>query len=181
MFPSMHGGLATIESSQAAAGNESCSHSPQFVKEPPARRLSWACLRCCQMSTLIATDSGPGSRLGPCMQGNAPFFRSLEFSTNLRHSWHCPGLTAQSRSPLEGDRGYHAPIRTPASLGRGQPKLLEQPPAGGLPSALRLHGSRMSTYPASRRGSNGMHGGGEPQRRSCQRRHQPRVVPVSGQ
>ena len=132
------------------------------------------------MSTFIAASSGPQSHLAPRVRGDA---RRLQESrvrcvAASRYTSPCPrGTGSLSR---RRDRGYHAPIRTPASLGRGQPKLLGTPPAGGLPSALRLHGSRMSTYPAARRGSNGMHGGGEPLSQSCQGRHQPHVSPNSG-
>ena len=107
------------------------------------------------MSTFIAASSGPQSHLAPRVRGDA---RRLQESrvrcvAASRYTSPCPrGTGSLSR---RRDRGYHAPIRTPASLGRGQPKLLEQPPSGGLPPALRLRGSLASTYPASRRGSNG--------------------------
>ena len=119
------------------------------------------------------------SRPGPGVPGDAP--TSGVSSSAIACVTATTALPSRYRVALPQERPgrISPPIRVPLLRG-DQPKLLGTPPAGGLPPALRLRGSRMSTYPAARRGSNGMHGGGEPLSRSCQGRPQPHVVPVKG-
>lgn len=69
------------------------------------------------MSTFIATDLGPVSRLGPGVPGDAPIFRSLEFSDSLRLSYHCPALAVQGHSPA-GETGAISRPSEPPYLGR---------------------------------------------------------------
>ena len=72
----------------------------------------------------------------PRCTGGRPYFRSLEFSDSLRHSYHCPALTAQGRSPA-GETGAYltahsgpasagGPAETPGYTARGRPATSPQ-------------------------------------------------------
>ena len=87
------------------------------VKEPPARASARACLQVRQVALFTATDQGPGSRLGSGVPEDAPSFRSLVFSSRLRHNAYCPALTVQSRSPSGETGAYLTAHSDPASSG----------------------------------------------------------------
>ena len=95
------------------------SHSPLIhrLKEPPARRLSavpvFECVRWHSSPPRIRPRVPPWPR---CTGGRS-CFRSLEFSTNLRLSWHCPDLTAQGRSPAGETGAYLTAHSDPACSG----------------------------------------------------------------
>ena len=115
----------------------------------------------------------------PLHAGGRSFLQEsrVRFASASQRVPPCP-RGAESLSHRRG-RGYIAPIRTPAPR-EGQPSLLEQPPSGGLPPALRLHGSCMSTYPAQGGAATTCTGVANPRCRSCQWRPQPLSLPFMG-
>ena len=111
---------ADVSRSRSASRRSSCRKS----RHPTHGARGW--WWCCQMSTFIATDSGPVSRLGTGLPADAPVFRSLGFSGSLRLSYHCPGLSDAGFLSQTGEIGaVHGAHSDP--LFGDRPKLLGSP------------------------------------------------------